>query len=119
MAATDSRPERSSNCPKIPLPAEEGGRRDAAEGCGRRDARATLAFPTACGAGPLPLPKEAGDLPHHQPHPIVGMTKALPPSTEPSGQRCVTVFTLVKNFTPSMPCWLVSPNALRFHPPNV
>ena len=53
-------------------------------------------------------------------HPIVGMTNALAPSpTPPSGQRCVTVLTLVQNFTPSMPCWLVSPNALRFHPPKV
>ncbi len=44
---------------------------------------------------------------------MVGMTKALPPSGEPSGQRWVMVLTLVQNFTPSMPCWLVSPKALR------
>jgi len=47
------------------------------------------------------------------------MTKALSPVAPPSGQRWVTVFTLVKNFTPSTPCWLVSPKAERFHPPNV
>ena len=38
---------------------------------------------------------------------------------EPSGQRWVTVLTLVQNLTPSVPYWLVSPKALRFQPPNV
>jgi sterol desaturase/sphingolipid hydroxylase (fatty acid hydroxylase superfamily) len=52
-------------------------------------------------------------------YPIVGMTNEFPPSTEPSGQRWVIVLTLVQNFTPSMPCWLVSPNAERFHPPKL
>jgi len=51
-------------------------------------------------------------------HRIVGITK-LESSVSPSGQRAVIVFTLVKNFTPSMPCWLVSPKALRFQPPKV
>ena len=37
----------------------------------------------------------------------------------PLGQREVTVLTLVQNFTPSVPCWLVSPKADRFQPPNV
>ena len=55
----------------------------------------------------------------HVPYPIVGMTKALPPSGEPSGQRWVMVLTLVQNFTPSMPCWLVSPKADRFQPPKL
>src|SRR3546814_5449498 len=34
--------------------------------------------------------------------PIVGMTKAFDPSPPPSGQRAVTVLTLVQNLTPSM-----------------
>ena len=52
---------------------------------------------------------------------MVGMTKELAagPSRSVSGQRAVTVLTLVQNFTPSMPCWLVSPNAERFQPPKV
>ena len=37
----------------------------------------------------------------------------------PSGQRAVTVLTLVQKRTPSMPCWLASPKALRFQPPKV
>ena len=52
------------------------------------------------------------------PYLIVGMMK-LESATSPSGQRAVTVFTLVQNFRPSMPCWLVSPKAERFQPPNV
>lgn len=54
------------------------------------------------------------------PHPIVGMTNALAPSpTPPSGHFAVTVFTLVQNLTPSIPCWLVSPKAERFQPPKL
>ena len=41
------------------------------------------------------------------------------PSPPPSGQRWVTVLTLVQNLRPSVPYWLVSPNALRFHPPKL
>ena len=53
-------------------------------------------------------------------HPIVGMTKLESAcSSSLSGQRPVTVLTLVQNFTPSMPCWLVSPKAERFQPPKV
>jgi hypothetical protein len=48
-----------------------------------------------------PPPPTGEDMSHY---PIVGMTKALSPLAPPSGQRWVTVFTLVKNFTPSMPC---------------
>ena len=39
--------------------------------------------------------------------------------SEASGQRWVIVLTFVQNITPSMPCWLVSPKAERFQPPNV
>ena len=49
---------------------------------------------------------------------IVGMTKEEP-SASPPGQRDVTVLILVQNFTPSGPCWLVSPKAERFQPPKV
>jgi hypothetical protein len=51
--------------------------------------------------------------------PMVGMMKALSPSDALSGQRAVTVLTLVQKRTPSMPCWLVSPKPLRFHPPKL
>jgi len=34
---------------------------------------------------------------------IVGMMKALPPSTDPSGQRLVIFFTFVQNRMPSIP----------------
>ena len=55
----------------------------------------------------------------HPSHPIVGITKAFEPSPPPSGQRWVTVLTLVQNFSPSVPYWLVSPKALRFQPPKL
>ena len=51
-------------------------------------------------------------------HPIVGIVNALSPAP-PSGQRWVTVFARVQKRTPSMPCWLVSPNAERFQPPKL
>src|SRR5690606_11385667 len=53
-----------------------------------------------------------------QDHAIVGITKAFDPSPPPSGQRWVTVLVLVQKRTPSMPCWLWSPKAERFQPPN-
>jgi hypothetical protein len=62
---------------------------------------------------------EADKCDFHVAYPIVGITNALPPSGEPSGQRWVMVLTLVQNLTPSMPCWLVSPNAERFQPPKL
>ena len=40
-------------------------------------------------------------------------------SSSLSGQRAVTVLVLVQNRRPSMPCWLMSPNADRFQPPKV
>ena len=55
----------------------------------------------------------------HRGYPIVGMTNALPPYMPPSGQRPVTVLRLVQNCTPSMPCWPMSPKALRFQPPKL
>ena len=62
---------------------------------------------------------EDGKLSGNRDHFIVGMTKLESVTGSPSGQRAVTVLTLVQNFTPSMPCWLVSPKALRFQPPKV
>src|SRR5690606_21999878 len=47
-------------------------------------------------------------------HFIVGMTKEEPSFTPPLGQREVTVLMRVQNFTPSGPCWFVSPSAGRF-----
>ena len=46
---------------------------------------------------------------------IVGIIKDWSPMS-PSGQRCVTVLTLVQKRTPSMPYWLWSPKADRFQP---
>ncbi len=40
------------------------------------------------------------------------------PDPPPLGHREVTVFSLVKNRTPSMPCWFWSPNAECFQPPK-
>ena len=48
---------------------------------------------------------------------IVGITNSAAPA--PSGQRAVTVLTLVKKRTPSLPCWLASPKAERFQPPKL
>ena len=50
---------------------------------------------------------------------IVGMLKSAFSRTPPLGQRWVTVLIFVQNRTPSVPCWLTSPNADRFQPPNV
>ena len=50
-------------------------------------------------------------------HSMMGMTRFV--ALTVVGQRAVTVFVLVKNRTPSIPCWLASPNAERFQPPKV
>ena len=70
--------------------------------------------------GPRDKPEDDGRVVRKRAHPIVGMTNELSAcSSSLSGQRAVTVLTLVQNFTPSMPCWLVSPKAERFQPPKV
>src|SRR5262245_40639550 len=86
---------------------------------GGKERKKQLTLPPLRGKVASEASRMGGAFEHYR---IVGMMKLESPwlpSSSVSGQRAVTVFTLVQNFTPSMPCWLVSPKAERFQPPKV